>query len=243
MDAVNMSETHFLLQARPALPSGILDGETDTTTTDSHDWDVSPLTGFMPFNQPISRLALPWSLWEDALDDAKSISLSLGDMSPPSGDAIDLSSRWRARIVAMPLVDIAGITVKEPILRRAHLVLAFILHFYIHSSPQDANNAITIPRSLAVPLLRVSSFLQLPPVLTYSDTVLYNWHLLDPEKSISEINIGITNTLSSTPDETHFYLTSARIELRGVKALDLMRASMNEAFVANATAITRITSY
>src|ERR1700761_2309229 len=175
MDAVNMSETHFLLQARPALPSGILDGETDTTTTDSHDWDVSPLTGFMPFNQPISRLALPWSLWEDALDDAKSTPLSLADATSPSRDAVDLSSRWRARIVDMPLIDIAGIAVKEPTLRRAHLVLAFILHFYIHSSPpQNANNAIVIPRSLAVPLLRVCSLLQLPPVLTYSDTVLYN---------------------------------------------------------------------
>jgi indoleamine 2,3-dioxygenase len=48
---------------------------------------------------------------------------------------------------------------------------------------------------------------------------------------------------TSTRDEAEFYLATARIELRGVRALALMRSSMDEAFVGDATALRRLTAY
>lgn len=120
-------------------------------------------------------------------------------------------------------------------------MLAALAHLYVHSHPDDAN--VKVPQSIGVPLLQISRFLQIPPILTYSDTVLYNWTLLDSRYPVSESNIAISTVLSSTPDEAHFYLTSALIELKGVKGLDLMRSAMNEAFIGDATAVKRITEY
>ena len=130
----------------------------------------------------------------------------------------------------------------ETTLRRAHLVLAWIMHFYVHSLPPTA--AICIPPPITLPLLQVSAHLQLPPVLTYSDDVLYNWHLGENTEDLPTVpTIRCQTTFTSTNDEVEFYLTSARLELAGVDALDLMRSTMDEAFVGDDIAVRRITEY
>ena len=137
----------------------------------------------------------------------------------------------------------------EVLLRRAHHVLAWVMHFYVHTTPTTTRN-IHIPPPITVPLLQVCAQLQLPPVLTYSDDVLYNWAFKSPPASNvlfspkSELhNLRCLTLFTGTRDEEEFYLSSARIELRGVEALSLMRAIMDEAFVGDAIAHRRITSY
>jgi indoleamine 2,3-dioxygenase len=134
------------------------------------------------------------------------------------------------------------------------------MHFYIQSLPPTA--AVTIPRSVSLPILRVSFRLDIPPLLTFSDTVLYNWttdyERIPPTTPVSSSTIPPsashitappisslrTKTMfSSLVDEEEFYLCSARIEVRGVEALELMRATMDEIFVGDATAVRRITEY
>lgn len=109
-----------------------------------------------------------------------------------------------------------------------------------------------IPRSIATPILRVSQSLDLPPILTYSDTVLYNWHIDPaPDVPVDHENRGLptpgnirTNTMfTNTVDEEEFYLCSSRIELKGVEALELIRMMMDEIFVGNTSAIHRISDY
>ena len=122
-----------------------------------------------------------------------------------------------------------------------------------------------IPRGVTIPLLRVCQQLLLPPVITYSDNVLYNWALIRPQTPPSEQkgfesllfplsasstasapaldNLKCLTTFTGTRDEEEFYLVSARIEFRGVEALELMRETMDEAFVGDKTALRRITSY
>jgi len=128
-------------------------------------------------------------------------------------------------------------------LRRAHLVLGWLLHFYVHSLPPS--EPIRIPPPITLPLLQVSAQLQLPPVLTYSDDVLYNWNLVqnDNEDLPTESTIRCQTTFTSTNDEAEFYLVSSRMELVGVDALELMRSTMDEAFVGDDIAIRRITEY
>ena len=112
-----------------------------------------------------------------------------------------------------------------------------------------------IPKPIALPLLRVSAILKIPPLLTYSDTVLYNYRV-DTEHSSPSLllfsnprgptdlhHIRSQTTFTSTTDEEEFYLCSARIELHGVEALDLMRIIMDEMFVGDDIAVKRISEY
>lgn len=134
------------------------------------------------------------------------------------------------------------------LLRRSHHVLSWMLHLYIRTLPLTVPE-IHIPPPISVPLLQISSHLQLPPVLTYSDNVLYNWALKNPvpltitSPAPAIDNLYCLTLFTGTRDEEEFYLSSARIELQGVQALSLMRAMMDEAFVGDGIAIKRITSY
>lgn len=143
----------------------------------------------------------------------------------------------------LPVIPTDDIKKSELLLRRAHHVLSFILHIFVHSLPPDVE--IRIPASITVPVLQVCAQLQLPPVNTYTDNVLYNWNLNSPSSSglptIS--NLRCQTLFTGTKDEEEFYLSSIRIELRGVEALELMRATMDEAFVGDSIAIRRITTY
>lgn len=117
------------------------------------------------------------------------------------------------------------------------------MHFYIHTLPPTAE--IRIPAPITVPLLEVCAQLQLPPVITYSDDVLYNWALKVPsvEPMPALDNLRVLTLFTGTSDEEEFYLTSARIELRGVDALEVMRMTMDELFIGDALAVRRITRY
>jgi indoleamine 2,3-dioxygenase len=131
----------------------------------------------------------------------------------------------------------------ELFLRRSHHVLAWTMHFYIHSLPPEAE--IRIPAPITVPLLQICVQLQLPPVITYSDDVLYNWALKVPSTVSTPAldNLRCLTLFTGTRDEEEFYLASARIELRGVDALEIMRATMDELFVGDTLASRRITRY
>ena len=135
--------------------------------------------------------------------------------------------------------------------------------YYVHTQPEDVQPR--IPRGITIPLLRVCHQLLLPPIITYSDNVLYNWALIRPQAPPPEQkgfdallfplsasssasapaldNLRCLTTFTGTRDEEEFYLSSARIEFRGVEALELMRETMDEAFVGDNTALRRITSY
>lgn len=138
----------------------------------------------------------------------------------------------------MSVLNLGMIRTSERHLRRAHLVLAWILHSYVHSHPPNSDSII-IPASISVPLLTVSRELALPPVLTYADTVLYNWKLVGESPS----ELKTVTSFTGTKDEEHFILVSAYIELAGVEALSLMQKCFDEAFVADSIAIRRISSY
>ena len=134
--------------------------------------------------------------------------------------------------------------------------MSYIQHFYLQSLPPDQPTI--LPRSISLPLLRVSAVLRIPPVLTYSDTVLYNWRIAKgPAIPAASSATASTNTQSkpdlnhlrsqttftNTVDEEEFYLCSARIEVRGVEALDVMRIIMDEMFLDDEIAVRRVTEY
>ncbi|KAH9957122.1 Indoleamine 2,3-dioxygenase [Russula dissimulans] len=234
---------HFLALPRPDVLVGPPAGVVDTTTLAAHDFDVDTRTGFMPPEPPLARLPLQWEPWEQLLDEAQSKRLQLGRKSDITDKEKTRSESWRTCVIQLPTLPTAGLRQSELLLRRAHHVLAWNMHFYIHSLPPDAE--IRIPAPITVPLLEVCVQLQLPPVITYSDDVLYNWALKVPsaEPMPAFDNLRCLTLFTGKRDEEEFYLASARIELRGVDALETMRATMDELFIGDALAARRITRY
>ncbi|KAF9449441.1 Indoleamine 2,3-dioxygenase [Macrolepiota fuliginosa MF-IS2] len=249
MSFANLPSNHFLAQPRPdsLLPQHA--GLVDTTTLAAHDFDVDNRTGFMPPQPPMKRLPLTWEVWESKLDAAVSQRLQLAERVEKMDEQRRItetgkSRAWRNSVSEMPLLLTEELKRSERALRRAHHVLSWLLHFYVQTIP--STESLLIPRSITIPLLQVSSQLQLPPVVTYSDDVLYNWAHKEShdENALPTIdNLRCQTTFTGTTDEAEFYLTSARIELRGTEALELMRLTMDEAFVGDDIAMCRITSY
>ncbi|KAJ6544978.1 Indoleamine 2,3-dioxygenase [Mycena vulgaris] len=234
---------HFLALTRLAGLLGTSENVYDTSTLAAHDFDVDNRTGFMPPQAPPSRLPVDWESWELALDGAIAESLQLGDKPGITPAEMSRSELWRHGVRELPVFPISGLIRSETDLRRAHLVLAWTMHFYIHSLPPDV--PVVVPAPITIPLFQISAQLQLPPVLTYSDTVLYNWTLKTPSHQPTPAldNLQSRTLFTGTNDEQEFYLTSARMELRGVEALELMRSTMDEAFVGDDLAMRRITSF
>ncbi|KAH8991248.1 Indoleamine 2,3-dioxygenase [Lactarius akahatsu] len=238
-----LSPSHFLALPRPGVIAEMPVGVVDTTTLAAHDFDVDTRTGFMPPDPPLVRLPMRWEPWEQLLEDAQVHRLQLGSKHNISEEEMDQSESWRAQVRQSPTLPTVELRQSELLLRRAHHVLAWNMHFYIHSLPPDAE--IRVPASITVPLLEVCAQLQLPPVITYSDDVLYNWALKDPsaKPKLALDNLRSLTLFTGTHDEEEFYLTSARIELCGVDALEIMRVTMDELFVGDALAARRITRY
>ena len=160
----------------------------------------------------------------------------------------DVEVLWRRGVEGMDVLSIDELTT-VPQLRRAHQVLTFLLHFYVHTqpiSPTPRSTPLAIPSSISIPLRLTSNLLGLPPILTYADTVLYNSHptsLSTPPNPLSNPYTSTLESFTNTPDEAHFYLTSTRCEHTGVALLTLMRHSLDEAFMADPLALTRLTGY
>jgi indoleamine 2,3-dioxygenase len=159
----------------------------------------------------------------------------------------------------MPTISADSLFEDERQLRRAHVALAYLVHFYVHSGEHDATSPILIPSAVSLPLVAVSRELGIPPILTYADTVLWNWKLNTQPSTLAvgrvrnnsalptlgppSTDISTRTSFTCSSDENCFYITSALIELRGVEALALMRRTLDETFLSDALAARRVTKY
>lgn len=250
----------------------------DTTTLAAADYDIDVRSGFLPPETPVARLeGIEEDIWENMLDVARQIPLRIG------GGGIDVSDddrknarRWRRDIRKMLILHPSPQLISDiRYARRAHLVLSFLAHFYIHSQPdptsaklalktkswwlpswralsEDEQDEIdestgkfrsTVPASIAIPWVAISRQIDLPPILTYATTVLWNWSTKDPAQGFEDENLVMNTTFSGTTSEEHFYRTSLLIEKRGVEALTWMRRTLDEAFVADLISLRRIRQY
>lgn len=245
----------------------------DVSTLAAADFDVDVRSGFLPPEAPVSRLGgIEEEVWETALDKARALPLRIGGGGVNVSEADRRAAReWRRNIRQMLVLHPSPeITSDIRFARRAHLVLSFLAHFYIHSQPMattaptsswftgwslrsqdeiDKRDELagkygsTIPASIAVPWVALSKQLDIPPILTYATSVLWNWSLCDSSRGFDDDNVYIGTTFSGTPSEEHFFKTSLMIERKGVAALTLMRRSLDEAFVGDSLAKRRISRY
>lgn len=212
----------------------------NTASLASADFDVDVRTGFLPGQANVERLTGVWSIWEDALDAARGQGVGNGVML---GGKRASDQAWRKGVASMGVLPTVPLQVSIAKLRRAHLVLAFLAHFYVHTSP-DVAGPIPIPESVSIPLLAICPLLGLPPVVTYADTVLYN---VAPDTPIAITKTDpptrALTTFTNTISEQQFYIISAQTEHSGAEALKIMRQSLDELFLADEKALRRLTSY
>ncbi|WWC58571.1 uncharacterized protein I303_101114 [Kwoniella dejecticola CBS 10117] len=216
----------------------------NTASLASADFEVDVRTGFLPGSSNIARLSGQYEIWEEALDAARGAHTGEGLIV---GGQREKERLWRDALDSMPVVDTTGLLSSLPHLRRAHVVLTFLAHFYVHTSPASSIPEPTpIPACISVPLLTVSPLLGLPPVLTYADTVLYNFLPFNPSIAPSVKSnppSEIITTFTGTRSEEQFFLISALCEIAGAEALRLMRQSLDELFLADEKALRRLTVY
>jgi len=131
--------------------------------------------------------------------------------------------RLRLTTRQLPLLGTDHLASEPCLLQRAHMVLAFLINFYVHSQPpSDSPAPIHVPECLSIPIVNVSRVLGIAPVLTFADTVLWNAKPADPQLPMSANNISLAHTFSNTDAERNFHIASAKAELRGVEILRMI---------------------
>jgi indoleamine 2,3-dioxygenase len=127
--------------------------------------DLKAGTAFFP-SRPLERLPVPFSQWENAKDNAEGKLCLEHDTNDAA--AIRYGKLWRQEIesvrqnpnvcvkseltkdgLQMPCYAIGDLTDDIRLLQRAHMVLAFLVQYYVHSMPiPEGAKTILIPRSI-----------------------------------------------------------------------------------------------
>ncbi|KAJ9090261.1 tryptophan 2,3- dioxygenase [Entomophthora muscae] len=173
------------------------------------DYDISPLTGFLPPEGPLRRLpGTYFEPWEDIMDQIS---------------ALLLCGRFRARVNKLEILDVDRlVNLREQ--QRAFVVLCFLSHAYVWGKNEPISQS--LPPCLAVPFVKVSEQLGINPIGCNASQVVWNWRLMDPSEPISLDNIGALHTFTGSTDEAWFYLVTVGIEAHGGRALAAMVNSM-----------------
>ena len=121
------------------------------------DYNVSPVTGFLPAELPLLCLPDPvYEKWERIISNFQSLLLS---------------KRLRTVIDKLPVTPATHLYT-EAEWRRAYSVLIFLAHGYIWGGEKPAER---LPPPITYPLLQVCEHLELPPVATYAGLCLWNF--------------------------------------------------------------------
>ena len=185
------------------------------------DFSISEVTGFMPQEPPLRRLPDYYGPWEEVVSNLP---------------ALNKEQKTREAVLALPLLEVnETLLPSEESWRRAYVVLTFVGQSYIWVKGENALPK-CVPACIAVPWCRVAQHLDMPPVMTYACTTLYNWYLHDPGKGVKADNLEISITCTGTKDEEWFYLVPLFIELEAASILKLIPV-MYEAMVGNDTSV------
>ncbi len=127
--------------------------------------------------------------------------------------------------------------------RLAKLILGSLIQAYVLGSPHE-NVLPHIPEGIAKPMVFVSKFLDVPPILAYQDYALANWERLDCASPVQLGNLMVLQYLLGGLDEAWFILVHVDIEMRMGKVpaagLALLRGIKNQDTEAIARRLTEI---
>ncbi|QLG71492.1 hypothetical protein HG535_0B05340 [Zygotorulaspora mrakii] len=172
------------------------------------EYEISAVNGFLPKEMPIAKLSDSYyKKWEAVVAQLPSLLLT---------------KKIREVVDRLPILEVKQSLLQNVgELRRAYSVLCFITNAYVWGVDQPCE---ILPDCIAVPLLRISDELGLPPLATYSSLVLWNYQpiitnpdLIDDVMDLS--NLTTLNTFTGGIDESWFYLVSVMTEKVGSKCV------------------------
>ena len=160
------------------------------------DFEIDPVTGFLPALDPLRSLPAEFAAWD-----------ALGADLP----ALLLAHQARNRLAHMPLLDVdhlAGAAERE----RAMLLLSTFAGAYVWGEAEPAKR---LPPALAVPLWQISERLGRKPIISHASNVLHNWRRLDPDGPRTLENLAMLQGFLWSSDEAWFVLVTVAIEACG----------------------------
>ncbi len=171
--------------------------------------------GFLPPQDPLSRLPQPFEAWE-------SVASSL-----PKLFASDHLRRTLEGLPPFPLLALSSNRERE----RAMLLLSYLGHAYVWGGARPAQ---VLPARLAVPWHRVAQTIGRPPVLSYSSYALHNFYRFDPTHEIACGNLGLIQNFLAGIDEEWFILIHIQIEREAAPGLAALHPCLDAAEVGEA---------
>lgn len=162
-------------------------------------FQVDPVRGFLPKNDPILTLGEGFEAWEST---AHGIPQYLE------------SGALRSEVEKLPAFPIRSIKADQ--CEYAFLMMSMLANAYVHA---EAPSATVLPAVLAVPFVDLAGRLGRPAILSHASLVLNNWQRITPDGPIEVENLQPIFTFSNTPDEAWFYHLTTGIESKGAKAV------------------------
>ena len=183
------------------------------------DYQVSATHGFLPNEPPLKRLPEYYEAWESICSNLSTL--------------LRIEKQLAYKVAKLPILSTKNL-VHEPEWRRAYVLLGFIANAYIWGSKEPlgvrlkplsadkVNAQQTLPANIAVPFIKVSENLEMPPVATYAAQNLWNYRPCDQSRSIEnpENYLALT-TFTGSIDESWFFAIPAAIEARGAPIIPL----------------------
>ena len=160
--------------------------------------------GFLPPEEPLTRLSEPFIDWEQT-----------GAVLPK----LALSRHIRPVVEELPPFPLHRLeTLAEH--ERAMCLLSFLANMYVFAPDHPVAGA--IPRNLALAWHSVACRLGRPPMLTYASQVMYNWRRVDRRGSVEVGNLHMIQNFLGGMDEEWFVTIHVHIEAVAGRALALL---------------------
>ena len=173
---------------------------------------MSKHTGFLPEFQPSSRLPAYFDPWESLISELSQL--------------IETKEIY-TRVETLPKLEVSDNTLpRKEDWWRAYVVTTFISQGYVWADEEAVRDI--VPECIAVPWWETAKKLDMPAVINYSNTCLFNWGLWNPSKHLDETNLHSLTTFSGLDDEKWFYITFVLVEMRAAAGV----SAMVEAFSA-----------
>jgi len=176
---------------------------------------LDPQRGFLPSQDPLTRLSRPFDAWE-------SVALGL-----PKLLASDHIRQTIEDLPPFPLDQISNERERE----RAMVLLSYLGHAYVWRGGEPAK---ILPARLAIPWHAVAETLGRPPVLSYSSYSLHNYFRFDPQREIECGNIALIQNFLGGIDEEWFILIHIDIERKAGPGLAALHPCLDAAESQNA---------
>jgi len=177
-------------------------------------FDLDPVNGFLPGEDPLDRMPPAFAAWD-----------RVGTDLP----ALLVTGRARATIEAMPVLDPAALVGRGEE-ERGLLLLVYMASAFVWGGAEPVRR---VPPSIGRPLIALSDRMGRVPIVHYAST-LHNWRRVAPSEPLSMATLDTPVRFLGGADERWFFQIALGVELEGRDAIPAMIAAKRAALAGDA---------